>query len=242
MKNKITGIYKITSPSGKIYIGQSVDIGARFARYKRCHCKLQARLYASFMKYGAGSHSFEIIKICQPSDLDDFEIKYIKQYDSTNSKTGLNLKYGGSHGCHNQETKNKIGKAHKGKIVSKAARINISIAQKKISEIKSEIASKWQTGRKLTETHKANLSKAKIGNKSKAGKKLSEKTKRLISEANKGHKYNLGKKRSDSEKKRISEMHKGKPKSEEQKLKTSIARKRWYANKKNIPDQTILLF
>jgi hypothetical protein len=32
--SKICGIYKITSPSGKVYIGQSVDIKRRFTTYK----------------------------------------------------------------------------------------------------------------------------------------------------------------------------------------------------------------
>ncbi len=29
------GIYKITNPEGKIYIGQSIDIDRRFKEYKR---------------------------------------------------------------------------------------------------------------------------------------------------------------------------------------------------------------
>ncbi len=36
---KVVGIYKITSPSGKVYIGQSVDIEKRFKTYLRCSCK-----------------------------------------------------------------------------------------------------------------------------------------------------------------------------------------------------------
>ena len=42
------GIYKITSPTGRVYIGQSTAIEKRFndyARYTSCH--RQVRLYAS---------------------------------------------------------------------------------------------------------------------------------------------------------------------------------------------------
>jgi len=33
------GIYKITSPSNKVYIGQSINIEKRFKSYKRYDCK-----------------------------------------------------------------------------------------------------------------------------------------------------------------------------------------------------------
>ena len=46
------GIYKIISPSGKIYIGQSRNIDKRFQQYKRLNCAKQPRLYNSFIKYG----------------------------------------------------------------------------------------------------------------------------------------------------------------------------------------------
>lgn len=45
---KITGIYKITSPSGRIYIGSSKNIRRRFYSYKNLHCKDQPKLYNSF--------------------------------------------------------------------------------------------------------------------------------------------------------------------------------------------------
>ena len=35
------GIYKITNPKGKIYIGQSINIENRFKVYKRYNCKGQ---------------------------------------------------------------------------------------------------------------------------------------------------------------------------------------------------------
>ena len=43
------GIYKITSPSNKVYVGQSININARFKSYLRLSSnKKQSRLYNSF--------------------------------------------------------------------------------------------------------------------------------------------------------------------------------------------------
>ena len=62
------GIYKITSPSGKVYIGQSRNIKNRKWRYKRLDCKSQVKLYSSFKKYGFDKHKFEIIQILLKTD------------------------------------------------------------------------------------------------------------------------------------------------------------------------------
>lgn len=41
------GIYKITSPSGRVYVGQSVDIERRFAEYRRNGSAKKQRRLAS---------------------------------------------------------------------------------------------------------------------------------------------------------------------------------------------------
>ena len=38
---RLIGIYKITSPNDKIYIGQSIDIDRRFIQYQKLKCKKQ---------------------------------------------------------------------------------------------------------------------------------------------------------------------------------------------------------
>ena len=58
----MVGIYKITSPSNKVYIGQSIDIEKRFSYYKRLSCKQQSKVYNSILKYGYENHVFEINK------------------------------------------------------------------------------------------------------------------------------------------------------------------------------------
>lgn len=119
MKNNIIGIYKITSPSGKIYIGQSWDIGMRKYKYKSGNLKGQVKLTNSFNKYSFENHKFEIIHIL-PKDitqsiLDNYEDFYLNQYKDLGFKM-LNSKGAGSYGKHSQETKDKISKINKGRI------------------------------------------------------------------------------------------------------------------------------
>lgn len=88
--NKICGIYKITSPSGKVYIGQSIDIQKRFKNYKSLqNCKVQIRLFNSFLKYGTDVHIFEIIEQCNIEFLNIRERFWQDHYDCI-SKNGLN--------------------------------------------------------------------------------------------------------------------------------------------------------
>jgi len=102
---KISGIYKITNPNGKIYIGQSHDIDRRFKMYKRLECKGQKYLYASLVKYGYSKHSFEILEQCTAYDMNNLEIKYIAYYKSTDRKIGMNLTSGGKNCIDAEETK-----------------------------------------------------------------------------------------------------------------------------------------
>ena len=58
------GIYKITSPTGKIYIGQAVDVNKRWSEYNLNNSNLikQPKIYRSLIKYGIDNHKFEIIE------------------------------------------------------------------------------------------------------------------------------------------------------------------------------------
>jgi group I intron endonuclease len=105
------GIYKITSPSGKIYIGKTKNLFQRFGKYKSLHCVKQNKLYNSFLKYGFGNHVVEIIELSNDlQNLNEKEIFYIKEYKSYNTSHGLNLTEGGDgvRKKHSIETKKKI--------------------------------------------------------------------------------------------------------------------------------------
>lgn len=85
------GIYKITSPTGKIYVGQSVDIERRLKSYSKMRCKEQIRLYNSLVKYGFSEHIFEVVEECEVVDLNTRERHWQDFYDVL-SKDGLNSK------------------------------------------------------------------------------------------------------------------------------------------------------
>ena len=111
------GIYKITSPSGKIYIGQSVHIQNRFSAYRRLsNCSEQHKLYRSFLKYNVQNHIFEIIEECQLDSLNTRERYWQEFYDTINN--GLNCMLTRDEhrsGKHSQETIEKMVIAAKGK-------------------------------------------------------------------------------------------------------------------------------
>ena len=92
MQNKICGIYKITSPTNKIYIGQSRHIQSRFNNYKKLHKSVekQIRLYNSFIKHGVEKHIFEIIEECELSLLNIRERFWQDSFNVLSQINGLN--------------------------------------------------------------------------------------------------------------------------------------------------------
>lgn len=96
----MVGIYKITNPNGKVYIGQSVDLDDRRKDYTRGGNKSQTRLYNSIRKYGWESHSWEILCECELNQLNELERHYQELYKAV--EHGLNCRY--------TETNEKSGK------------------------------------------------------------------------------------------------------------------------------------
>jgi group I intron endonuclease len=122
-------IYKITNPSGKIYIGSTINIKDRIYRYKTNRVKSQIKISRSISKYGWENHLFEIIYECDASEKLFYENKFGIEYDVI-SENGLNCSIPKSddvYQCMNAETKIKIGLAHKGKIISDEQKKTISI-------------------------------------------------------------------------------------------------------------------
>ena len=76
------GIYKIMSPSNKIYIGQSRNLLSREKSYKRKNgYKYQIRLRNSIEKYGWKNHVFEVIEECKLEELNKRERFWQDHYD-----------------------------------------------------------------------------------------------------------------------------------------------------------------
>ena len=126
------GIYKITSPSKRIYIGQSQDIEFRWSFYLKMYCNKQTRLYNSLKKYGPENHIFEVIEECDINMLDKREIYWKEIYKSY--KDGLNCcLYDSSpmrDRIHSEETRKKISESRKGWKPDDSRSLKISIKTK----------------------------------------------------------------------------------------------------------------
>lgn len=110
------GIYRIISPTGRIYVGQSRDLNKRFNDYFSLKCKGQIKLYRSFIKYGVNNHIFEIIEICGIDELNINERKWQDFYRSV--ENGLNCIYQNTKDkpkIYSKEICLKISKSNKGK-------------------------------------------------------------------------------------------------------------------------------
>jgi group I intron endonuclease len=117
----MVGIYKITNPEGKAYIGLSKNIENRFQSHKALQFKGNNKLRESLTKYGKDSHLFEILEEIDISTLtkpqSDSLLRKHERYWIHIYKTfddGLNENRGGS-GCgsHTPESKQKISEALK---------------------------------------------------------------------------------------------------------------------------------
>lgn len=155
--NKYACIYKITSPSGRVYIGQSMDVEKRWASYRNGYSKKQAKLHASFLKHGVDTHVFEVL--CKlPLDahqvvIDRHEQLFMDLYRETGHDL-LNLRYAGATGRHSlssrQKMKGRLGKWMTGRSLSPE-----TIAKRTAK----------QKGMKRTEETKRRLAASKTGNK-----------------------------------------------------------------------------
>lgn len=82
------GIYKITNPKGKIYIGQSTNIEERWEKGHKYSSGCGKKLKNSLNKYGWENHKKEILEECVVEHLSERETYWIEYYDSY--KKGLN--------------------------------------------------------------------------------------------------------------------------------------------------------
>ena len=221
----MVGIYKITSPSGKIYIGQSWDIKRRFRNYKNLVCKNQKKVYASLQKYGVENHIFEII--CELSntisqeELNIKEIEWWKFYKDKGTEL-MNIKEPGSNGKLSEDTIEKLRQINTGKKLSEEQKQKIKnslIGKKRSPEIGKKI-SESLIGKTLgiSRSPRSEETKQKISSKLK-GNKLSEEAKKKIKEFHnrpeqieKSRNRNSGKKLTEAAKLKMSQTTKGVPK------------------------------
>lgn len=178
-------IYKISSPSGKIYIGQTVNVQNRLTKYKNLFCKGQTKLFSSIKKYGWEKHKFEIIHECPIDTSDYWEIFYIKKFKTFDSKNGLNLTSGGKKGTMSEQGKEKLRKYFTGR---KRSPETIEKMKKSLKGRKP-----WNKGIPMTEEGKENLRLKNLGKKhsEETRKKQSIKTKGRSKNGRRVFQYNL---------------------------------------------------
>lgn len=156
MKSILGIIYKATSPSGKVYIGQTSNSLKRRKIQHKCVANFtDSKFSRAIKKYGIDSLTWEILHKDIPTDqLDNLEILEIASYNSFIN--GYNSTPGGD-GVkeHTKEAKEKMSKAQKGKVMSQIVKDKISktLKQREFSlehKEKLSIATKkaWESGLK----------------------------------------------------------------------------------------------
>ena len=128
----ISGIYKIVSPTGKTYIGQSIDLVRRKKEYAKLQCKKQKRLYYSLNMYGWDRHKWYEYEY--PIDeLDKAESEFKLEIIST-----LGWEYALFHeiydkggGPKSESTRKLISESNKGKHILTPEQINQRVKTRK---------------------------------------------------------------------------------------------------------------
>lgn len=157
----LIGIYKITNPEGKIYIGYSTDLQRRETQYSVNNLSTQILLKESITNYSWSNHKFDILEYCSSDKLKIREKYWIEFYKSY--QNGLNMNKGGGGPLnHSKETKTKMSKPKPegfGKIISdiKKGKLN-----PKLSLFKKGKPSSF-TGKKHTSETKQIMSQYRIG-------------------------------------------------------------------------------
>jgi group I intron endonuclease len=121
----MVGIYKITNPKGKVYIGQSINIDKRFYQYQTPKKeRTGVKILNSLIKYGIENHNFDILEECNINELNQKEIYWIKYFNTT--ADGLNIELGGKGFPRSDETKEKIRKNKIGKNTKKIKQYSLN--------------------------------------------------------------------------------------------------------------------
>lgn len=112
-------VYKYTSPSGKVYVGQTCRESLRKLQHRNCAERgVNTAFYRAVRKYGFSALTYEVIVADVPDYMiDAFERYWINYYNSCHGK-GYNSDDGGSRGRPNQATRDRIRSTLKGTVQS----------------------------------------------------------------------------------------------------------------------------
>lgn len=148
----IIGIYTITSPSGRVYIGQSWDIRRRWYCHRQDRRADGLAIRRSFAKHGVDEHSFEVIHRLSAdatqNDLNYWERFYIERAKRNGIRL-LNMTDGGSNGRPTDEVRAKLRQP---KSNEHRARISRAVARQWAEGLKGGKSPSSETRSKISTT------------------------------------------------------------------------------------------
>lgn len=177
-------IYLLTnSINNKIYVGQtSLSLRKRMAK-NGSNYRNSTYLFNAITKYGAENFVYTVLaEASSLEEANNLECLFIVELDSRNPEIGYNIKEGGSHGPHSEETKAKISATQKLKPISEERLAHIralGLASK--GQIRGPHTDEW----KATNSERTKLWHAENDHPM-LGKRHSDKTRLKQSIANKG--------------------------------------------------------
>jgi group I intron endonuclease len=163
----MVGIYKITCEiNGKMYVGKSKCIERRWKTHRSGTKHHHNRYFhADILKHGIGKFKFAVLEKCEEHLLDEREIYWIKELNTTNPGIGYNMTQGGD----GENTSRWIDYRQVGKSVSRT-----------------------MSGRKLSDEHRKHISDGLKGiqsgmNNAMFGRHHTQEARKIISESHRGN-------------------------------------------------------
>lgn len=123
-KEQTYEVYKITNNiNGLVYIGCTTNgCSFRFHRHllKAKDGESNYPLHKAIREFGENNFSVSLLEFCNDEkEMQEREIFYIANFESTNPEKGYNVRKGGGVHFHNEEAKTKISNIHRGKVSDK---------------------------------------------------------------------------------------------------------------------------
>lgn len=184
-------VYIHTSPSGKMYVGQTGKLpeerwgknGSHYLKKEKSGEYMHQAFAHAILKYGWDNIKHEIVSSnLTKEEADNLEKLLIEKLNTKNRKHGYNLKDGGlGGGGFSEETLKKMSEVHKGIKQSEET------IRKRIEKLKGENNPNY--GKPMSEKQRKKISDSKKGeNNHMYGKHFDEETKRKIKESQKTRK------------------------------------------------------
>ncbi len=158
-----SGIYMWTSPSGKSYIGQTINLKRRYSNFLNFYNSYSGnKIDCARKKYNKPSNwKYEILEYCDIDELDMREQHYIELYNTMDN--GYNSNSGGNSNKNiSNETKQKISETHKGSGNPFYGKHHSFETKQKYSETRKGIGNNFY-GKHHTEETKRKLRESNIG-------------------------------------------------------------------------------